>query len=89
MTYQEMKTEYQKRYENEVYASDPETQALFSLFEKADKLTPAAQAEFVRGFDFEFALGGEMYLGGPKTAAYKYPHLIAEAPVVGIKIATR
>ena len=34
-------------------------------------------------------LNGKVYLGAKLNAAYKYPHLLAEAEAVGIRVETR
>lgn len=89
MSYETMRREYFERYDRPEYANDEESQNVLDLLRAADKLSSAAQAEFAQGFSFEFAITGEMYLGGRKAAAYNYPHLIAEAEAAGIKIITR
>lgn len=89
MAFAQMKKEYNDRYNTEAYANDTDNQNMLGLFEKAEELSLAAKAEFVKAFDFSFALNGEMYLGGKKTAAFKFPHLIEEASAAGITVITR
>ena len=89
MDYKEMKAEYFARYDNAAYSGDTEAENVLNLFRSAEKLSAPAKAEFVKAFNLEFALDGEMYLGGRKTAEYKYPNLIKEGPSCGIKIVTR
>lgn len=89
MNFDQMKKEYNARYNVEAYANDEETKTMLGMFDKAEALSPKAKAEFVKAFNYEFALDGEMYLGGKKTAAYNYPNLIAEAPSAGITVTTR
>ena len=89
MTFQQMKAEYNARYNVEAYANDDDTKTMLAMFDKAESLSPSAQSEFVKAFNYEIALGGELYLGGKKTAAFKFPHLIEEATSAGITIITR
>ena len=84
MKFQTMKAEYQARYADE--SEDPEIQALFGLFDKAEKMSAAAQAEFVKAFDYNMALDGQLPLGGDRTANARFPHLLQEAPAVGIEL---
>lgn len=88
MTFAEMKLEYNARYNNDAYADDPATQTMLGMFDRAETMTDAAKTEFVAAFNYEFALDGELYLGGKRTAAYRYPHLLTEARTVGIKVVT-
>jgi chromosome condensin MukBEF ATPase and DNA-binding subunit MukB len=85
MRFADLKAEYTQRYD----AKDPEAQTMLALFEKADKLSGAAKQEFVDAFNYQFALNGKVYLGVKLNAAYKYPHLLAEAEAVGIRVETR
>ena len=85
MRFADLKAEYTQRYD----AKDPEAQTMLALFEKADKLSGAAKQEFVDAFNYQFALNGKVYLGVKLNAAYKYPHLLAEAEAVDIRVETR
>ena len=85
MRFADLKAKYTQRYD----ANDPGTQAMLGLFEKADTLSDAAKEEFVEAFNYQFALAGKVYLGTKLNAAYKYPHLLAEAEAVGIRVETR
>ena len=89
MTFQQMKAEYNARYNCEAYANDDETKTMLAMFDQAEKLSPAAQREFVKAFNYEFALDGQLYLGGKKTAEFKFPNLMAEASAAGLTIVTR
>ncbi len=86
MTFNQMKAEYNERYNNECYG-DSETKSMLNMFDAAEKMTDEAKCEFVRVFNFEFALDGELYLGGGKMSAIKeYSNLINEAKKVGITL---
>jgi hypothetical protein len=85
MRFAELKAKYTQHYD----ANDPGTQTMLGLFEKADTLSDAAKEEFVEAFNYQFALAGKVYLGTKLNAAYKYPHLLAEAEAVGIRVETR
>ena len=85
MRFTDLKAKYTQHYD----ANDPGTQTMLDLFEKADKLSDAAKLEFVDAFNYQFALNGKVYLGAKLNAAYKYPHLLAEAEAVGIRVETR
>ena len=88
MRFADLKAEYAE-YDAKDYAKDPGIQTMLGLFEKADKLSDAAKQEFVEAFNYHFALNGKVYLGTKLNAAYKYPHLLAEAEAVGIRVETR
>jgi hypothetical protein len=85
MRFADLKAKYTQRYD----AKDPGIQTMLGLFEKADKLSDAAKQEFVDAFNYQFALAGKVYLGTKLNAAYKYPHLLAEAEAVDIRVETR
>jgi len=89
MTFEELKTEYRNRYACEAYQNDEPTKKLLALIESAEKLTPAAQVEFVQAFDYENALDGELYLGSRRMAPARFPHLLSEATAAGITLVTR
>ncbi len=86
MRFADLKATYTERYAVKEYAKDPGIQTMLGLFEKADKLSDAAKREFVEAFNHEFALSGKVYLGARLKAGYNYPHLLAEAETVGIRI---
>jgi hypothetical protein len=86
MRFADLKALYTERYNIKDYAKDPGVQTMLGLFEKADKLSDAAKQEFVEAFNYEFALNGKVYLGPKLRAGYKYPHLLAEAETVGIRV---
>ena len=85
MRFADLKAKYTQRYD----AKDPGIQTMLGLFEKADKLSDAAKQEFVDAFNYHFALNGKVYLGAKLNAVYKYPHFLAEAEAVGIRVETR
>ena len=89
MRFADLKAEYTERHDAKDHAKDPGTQTMLGLFEKADKLSDAAKQEFVEAFNYQFALAGKVYLGAKLNAAYKYPHLLAEAEAVDIRVETR
>lgn len=89
MKFDDLKTAQFERYDNEMYANDTDTQNMLNLLRKAATLSDAAKAEFVKAWSFEFALDGELYLGGKRSAAAVYPNITAEAQAAGIKIVTR
>ncbi len=88
MRFADLKAEYTERYDAKI-AKDPGVQTMLGLFEKADKLSDAAKQEFVEAFNYEFALDGKVYLGAKLNAEYNYPHLLAEAEAVGIRVELR
>lgn len=89
MTFAELKEAYNERYNVEAYANDDDTLTMLALIEKGEVLSPNAKNEFVKAFDFEHALYGELYLGGKRSANHRFPHLIAEADAAGITIVIR
>lgn len=89
MKFDDLKTAQFERYDNEMYNTSEEYINLLGLLKKAETLSDAAKAEFVKVWSFDFALDGELYLGSKKTAPAVYPNIIAEAPAAGIKIVTR
>ena len=88
MNYQQMKDFYTERYDNEGLAGS-DTRTLLDMIERAGTMSQAAQGEFVKAFSFEFALCGEVYLGGKRSAAHRFPHLIAEGPAAGLTLIIR
>ncbi len=84
MRFADLKAECTERYD----AKDPGVQTMLGPFKRADKLSGAAQ-EFVEAFNYEFALAGKVYLGSKLNAECEYPHLLAEAEAVGIRVETR
>lgn len=91
MKFDQLKKQYFEKYDNESYKGDNGFQNVLSMLNKAENLSDKAKDEFVNAFkvSFEFALDGELYLGGKKSAASKYPNLMNEGDLVGIKIITR
>jgi len=89
MRFADLKAEYTERYDAKDYAKDPGVQTMLGLFEKAGKLSDAAKQEFVEAFNYEFALAGKVYLGTKLNAEYNYPHLLAEAEAVSIRVELR
>ena len=83
MKLEDLKREYEARYDNQAYANAPEYQALLELLRAATRLGPAAQKQFVDLFDFEYALDGVVKVG---KRARLYPELMQEAATVGITI---
>jgi len=89
MTFNQLKNSYFERYACEAYANDADTKNLLQLFVAAEALSDQAKTEFVKAFDFEYALDGMLYLCSQKRAQALYPHLLREASLVGIKIEMR
>lgn len=89
MTLTEIRTEYNRRYANESYAGDEQTENLFRILDAAEKLSPSAQAEFCSVFTFENAIDGEVYLGGKVGAKIRFPNLLAEGTAAGLTLVTR
>lgn len=82
MKFAETKTSYFDRYDNEMYANDADHQNLLQLLRDAEALTDAAKAEFVKAFNFDYALDGMI-----KASPRRYPTLVSEAPAAGMKLA--
>jgi len=78
---------YEKQYITE--ANDEGIKNLLALFEQAENLSETAKSEFVKIFNFEYALQGEIYVGSERRALAQCPALYAEAPGLGIKLAMR
>ena len=74
-------------YNNEMYADDENTQNMLALLVRAASLTPQAQAEFVKVWNFEYALDGQVRIPAHQRAIY--PALVAEAAAAGIEIVAR
>ncbi|MCL4502102.1 MAG: hypothetical protein M1438_09625 [Deltaproteobacteria bacterium] len=62
---------------------------VLALLEAGTKLSPVAQREFCRAWDYAFALFGVLYVGSPRNQAIYYVHLMAEAAGAGVKTVDR
>ena len=88
MRFNELKAEYNERYNNECYAGDEEIENMLGLFENATKMSGPARGEFARTFNFEYALDGLLFLGAKASAGERCKNIIAEAAQAGIKTIT-
>ena len=88
MTYAEFRNEMVSRTSPELVGLE-ESRNVLELFEKADRMSPAAQAEFMKAFrlGFEYALKGKIYVGSRKVLVY--PELIREAKDLGMELVFR
>ena len=89
MTYEEFRKEMVSRNSSPELVGLEESRNVLGLFEKADKMSPKAQAEFMKAFrlGFEYALKGKIYVGSRKVLVY--PELTREANDLGMELVFR